>query len=209
MTGMLIKDILISKKYLRTMAVIMVLYAVLFGVIGNGDSSFLSSFVLIMSAFFIATTFSCDELAHWDKYALTFPISRNRMVRAKYMAACLFTLLGGGISALFAVLTAVFHQKAVAPETWLVIFFNFCLVLFLEGIALPLLYRFGPEKGRYLLIGMMLLVIVAFLLAEKSGNLQISEGQMKIISAALLPAGILFLFFSYGVSCWIYRKKEF
>ena len=209
MTGLLLKDLFISKKYLRTMSILILLYAVLFSVIGQGDSSFLSSFILILCAFFIATTFSCDEMAHWDKYALTFPVTRSMVVRAKYMTSILFTLAGAAVASLFTGLSGFFHHKAVDPEMWISIFVLFCLVLFFEALALPLLYRFGPEKGRYLLIGMMVLVVLAFVLADKSGKVQIGDEQLKGIFIALLPAGIILLLFSYDISCCIYKNKEF
>ncbi len=210
MTGLLIKDLLVSKKYLRSLGIILVLYAVLFGVIGT-DTSFLPSFIMIFCALFTATTFSYDEQAKWDKFALTLPVTRSMVVRSKYAFTGLLTLVGGVCSVVCQAAIAAVRRQRVTAESWISLLVIFLLVLLIESLLLPLLYKFGAEKGRYLLIGAMVLIALGLVLLGRSGADLPDMGQTAIwaLSAAGVPVLVLILLASYWASCRIYCGKEF
>ncbi|MDF2686949.1 MAG: hypothetical protein K0S55_2132, partial [Clostridia bacterium] len=64
MKGLLIKDFLISKKYMRSLFLVVAIY-VIFS-FTSGNMSFLSGMVTIVFAMIVITTFSYDDFAKWD-----------------------------------------------------------------------------------------------------------------------------------------------
>lgn len=205
MKGLLIKDLLTLRRYGKIMigAVAFMLAASFF----LEDFSFVSAMVVVFGATLPITVVSYDTLAHWDGYSLTLPVSRRQLVTSKY-------LLGLMLSTAGFVLSALINLAGEGPDPqrlWILLPLIFLAgsVLYLS-ILLPLVYQFGAEKSRLM---MMLILILPFGIAaiyEKAG------GSFAFIAlpAPLLVAGLSLvllsiLALSWWISCRIYERKEF
>ncbi len=215
MTGLLIKDFLCLKKNGKTFLTMALFYGVFFLLSRQQESGaeaagFLSALVVVLSLTFVVNSFAFDELARWDRFAFSLPVTRRQVVLAKY----LFTLIlaaGAVVCVLPAVLFAV--PGAERLQNLLSIAASSGVSLLLSSILIPLIYRFGLQKAR---IAVLLLSVAPFLLIMLVRQLNPSlfsggapmEAQI-LFWLKLSPALTLAVFCgSFGISCRILEKKE-
>lgn len=150
MKGLVLKDLLLTKKTIIYMLVIAGLFG---GVYASMDSNyFLAFFSSIMMVSILLSTLSYDEFYHWDRYALTLPISRRRFVVAKYLTSYILFFVG----TLFAVWIqlAVMYLKG-QPFDWEIVgvmSIGPATGLIGTSIVLPCSYKFGMQKARFAML---------------------------------------------------------
>lgn len=215
MTGLVAKDLLCLRKGMMSVLLILVLYCFL-AIAGVWDISFLAGFIAVLIAMLPFNCFSYDHAAKWDIYALTLPVSRNRIVAARYITVLVLTAVGivialaaGGIAALLG--------RVDDGQTYLVtcgVVPAFAAVI--NAVMLPLLYKFGAERARIIFYGVLAAVIaVAFLVFRLLGGtafLESLDAPSPAFAAALpfaaLAAGVVLLVLSYFISCAVYARRE-
>ena len=82
MTGLVLKDMLVMRKTLKTYVLFLAFYLLL-AVIGLFPISTITAVTQIIIMMLPLSAFSFDELAKWDRYALTFPTGRRSLVGAR------------------------------------------------------------------------------------------------------------------------------
>ena len=97
MTGLVLKDFLMMRKTLKTYVLFFVLY---FGmsIAGIFPISVTTSMVTMIIAVLPISTFSFDEMAKWDRYAVSLPLGRREVVGARYLFILLLLLVSAGCS---------------------------------------------------------------------------------------------------------------
>ena len=210
MKGLLYKDLMVVLDSARMMAVIVVLFLVT-AMAGNGFSM-VSSMMALLVVTLAISSFSYDDLAHWDIFAATLPISRRKLVLSKYV---FLLLLGAGALVLNVVLA--FVTTLIAPEadfqfqiaTGLLSTLVACI---LDIAIIPLIYKFGAEKSRILLMGAMALIFVlGFGVLRVLPALSIDT---EAISFTALALGLIVVFAAAFLISWfcsvkIVEKKEY
>ena len=221
MKGLLLKEFLILKPYLRIYAVMLSIYMLL-DLTGNASifASMISAILLILPM----STFSADELARWDKFAAALPGGRRKVVTAKYQV--LLVVLAGAfvLSCAVNLAAALFRRdrSTALPELLLVSVVCVAVGLLLNCILFPFLFKYGPQKGRIILIVMFaiffgVLALIYALIKRRAlilplplpfwqGLPRISHAAIGLLVLVLLTA---VLAISYHISCRIYDKKEF
>ena len=76
MWGLMLKDLLNMRKYLKTLGVIVGVMLVMG--LCMGEASFVAGIGAMLSAMVTIVGFSYDENSHWDAYGMTLPIARDR-----------------------------------------------------------------------------------------------------------------------------------
>lgn len=206
MSGLLLKDLYILKKYGKTM-VALILFFSLFAAFSK-DAGFLSGMIIFVGTTMAINSFSYDDLSKWQSFALAMPVKRRTVVLAKY----LFTLILAVGSTLFSVVLNVILglvRRNIALDSILpVAGIMLGLVLFINAIILPLIYKFGVEKSRLLMIVVYALPAVFILSALNFGSSFPAFIPLNLL-AALSPVLVAAVFWgSYLLSCRIYEKKE-
>lgn len=210
MIGLVLKDLLVLRKTAKLYIAMLSFYLVL-ALAGVFSHAMLTGFVALFTMMLPISSFAYDELARWDKYAAALPVSRRGIVGSKYLLAL---LLGAIAGALILISSGLFWLlKDTAPgEVLLTGLACVAAGLLMNSILLPLLFKFGAEKGRLLT---MAVLAVIFLLGFGGGKLlgYHEFPEMPPCLKTLFPlilAGVLILalFVSYQVSLGIYRKKE-
>lgn len=207
MKGLILKDLYNLKKYSRTVAAIIVFYIVFFGVFGN-QPAMIAGMSMLMIVMMSITSFAYDDAAHWDRYALSLPVTRKDVVRSKYLLSLLLCGIGMVLSAAVSVAVSLIKQGSVT-ETLLTLLGCLLLSLLYVAVLLPIIFKFGSEKSR---IWMMLVfavpMAVFFLLSYAGVGLPTEETVIRALFIS--PAIIVALFvLSYRLSCRIYAGKEF
>lgn len=203
MKGLLLKDLLNLKKQSKIYLALILFYLV-FSIINN-NASFFGGMVCILSAMLPITALSYDERAKWDKFALTMPVSRRDMVTSKYLLGFLFALAGSILLFLCNLFTKIeLSENMITTAVFLGI------GILILSILLPLLFKFGVEKGRIIMMPIFFIPAIIVMLLSKSGiNLHPpGEKMIQLLSYTAPVVVIAIAILSIMISLKIYQKKE-
>ena len=198
MKGLLLKDWYLTVKYLRMLILISLLFAAMS--VFSPENGFFRIYPAVMFAMIPVSLYSYDDREKWTVYAQAFPVSRAQYVTGKYLFGVL------GMAALVALLTVLYLISGAEGFVGAV---TLSLVLGLgsASLMLPVLFRFGAEKGRiaYLIfIGVICGGGAALSLAAPSEG----GAAMPTPSAALCAGMIVFYILSWRLSVALYQKRE-
>lgn len=204
MKGLLIKDILTLKKQGKLLAILLAFYVVL-GLAMNEMAAF-GSMVIVVCAMLPVTAMSYDERAGWDKYALSMPVTRRDIVLSKYVLGLIFCAIAVVVVAAFGVAT---HPEQIAGSLASALVMGATGLIF-QSILFPLFFKYGVERGRLLMLAVILLPAgLGILLARMDLGLPSPTPQMVAAVPYLLAAvTVACIAVSIAVSLHIYRRKE-
>ena len=206
MKGLIIKDILVLRRYSIIFICILLFYAFM-GIMG-GDMSFFSSAGGIFCVMLPITSFSYDNLSKWDRFAGSLPVTRRQIVLAKYLLTFSMVVIGTGLSGLLLGSQCLVSSLSV-PNTGLTLLGTGGSAFMVACILLPLIYRFGVEKSRILML-IIVFIPVGIIAVFNDGILPpLSLPPLYILLFILLPFMLGVLFISYRFSLKIYQSKEF
>ena len=216
MTGLILKDLFVMRKVLRSYLLLIVIYAIL-AYLDFFDYSFIITFIQIILAVLPISAFAYDEQSKWDRYAMSLPLGRSKVVGARYLfvlALTLFTVAMGlaGTALLYLV------QQADPLEMFVTLMVSTTFGLLMPIILLPLSYKLGAERARPYLYALVFIPIIAVVLLVKAGVLDMSMLKgLDLLTptdlaggSTLLPlAGLAGLAVSYLISCRVAAGKEY
>lgn len=200
MKGLLLKDLLNLKQMARVWSLLLAVFIV----IGFAQRSpaYVGGMLMMLTLLLPMNALAYDENAKWDRYALTMPFSRRDLVMSKYLLA----VLGAAATSAITLLCGLVMGFSAAEALWMTGLF-LALGIGLSAVILPVLFRFGVQKGRML---MLLLVLLPMALAALLPDLSASLGGLSGVSLLwLLPLAAAALAASCWISARIYEGKEF
>ncbi|GAB6107355.1 ABC-2 transporter permease [Fusibacter bizertensis] len=203
MNGLIYKDMINLKAQARVMVLLIVVYAVI--AVSSGSTVMLCAMMSILSAMMPLTAMAYDEKSKWDKYAMTMPVSRRDLVLSKYW-------LGGGFLLLTFVINVVFNLIVgimVTDEIFLVSLALLAAGVWFMSLTLPLVFKFGVEKGRTAMFILIALPTIVAVLFSKLNLPMPSESFWKMLPIVIAVTSVLVLVLSMLISISIYQKKEF
>lgn len=149
MKALLQKDVYVLWKQMKVFIFVMLVIMV-----GNG--AFGSVFIVIWCAMLPYTALAYDERCKWDQMAAMMPYSPRDLVLSKYVLGWLCA----GAASLFALAVQaavkVLHLPLESGTPGAVLL-SFCASVCVLDITLPLMFRFGVERGR---MGMFLMIFL-------------------------------------------------
>lgn len=217
MKGLLIKDFKLMKMQKNFFIMIVVISFVVS--LLTEDVTFMLGFISFITSLFTISTISYDEFDNGNAFLFSLPITRKDYVLEKYIfgliSGIMFLLLGTVISLVVIGIT----KTGSFNEIFLTAGSLFPTILLILSIMLPFILKFGGEKGRIAIIGVMGFIFVIGLLLIKTteylgidlyvliNKLPKFEPLVYIILFLLLSVVILGI--SYLISLTILKKKEF
>lgn len=175
----------------------------------NGPEGF-AAMAPVMCGMLIISTFSIDESCHWDRTALTMPLSRPLVMGAKYVKLMLLALAGMAVGLIGSVIGAA-ATSALTAKTLITAGLSavagVALTLTAMGATIPLVVRFGAERGRILMFLSMLIPAGAIALLAALGGSMPDEMIFVLIPAAVIAA-LLWNLLMWRISCTLYAKKD-
>ena len=218
MSGLLWKDILVSRKNLKFYLIFLLAYFAL-AVLGIFEITFVTTFSTVILMMVPVSAFSFDEAAKWDRFARSFPLPPRTMVGARYLFTLLILLVVAAYSTVCAVLIDLL-QLGDTPliENIAAMLGSMGAGLFIVDIMLPLCYKVGVERARpYMYVVIFVPAILLFgayqlglISAETFAALETLPEATLLAGAglmALLP--LLGMGASYWISCRFLEGKEF
>lgn len=209
MIGLMLKDLFVMRKYARSLLLIVAFYIV-FAFTTDMSPAFINGMIILMCAMTAVSSFSYDDLAKWDRYALTMPVTRNQVVLSKYglgiglgFAGCVLSLACNGV------LAALHRNVGTFTEQLLVCYVLFAVACLYISIVIPAIYKFGVEKSRIIMIAAFAVpTIGAFLLKQAGVQMPSADTLMTLLQISPVVL-ILLVFLSFLLSGHIYSRTEF
>ena len=207
MKGLMLKEFYMAWKYCRLHLVITVLFLGM-AMLPSAENLFLLFYPSAMASFIPVTLQSYDTQSRWNVYFETLPTSRAQYVSAKYLIGLIlgeFLLALTGLSQLLAMklsgegslyqllsLLSALQFLAIAPP----------------ALCLPLIFKWGVEKGRILFLVMIGIVFggsAALALGVEDGGSFSLPGNLSV----WLLLGVIVLYaLSWVLSIRLYRTRE-
>lgn len=211
MTGLVLKDFLVLRKALRTYVLFLIFYLIM-AIVGLFSISFITAFVQIIVMILPMSSFAYDDLAKWDRYAMTLPLGRRAVVRAKYVFVVLMILVAAAFALLSCVALSITAAQPV-EENLAAGVGALSVGLLAVDVTLPLNYKMGPERARPFLYAIIFIPVILIVLAARAGwldNLEQLPPSVVLPLLGLIPLVILLgLPVSYLISCRVVEQKEF
>lgn len=203
MTGLILKDIYNLKKHSKVYLILLVFY--FFMGMANDNSAMFGSMLSIVAAMLPITAMAYDEKNNWDRYALTMPLSRKDMVLSRYILGLIFAL----VAFIIAMASSLLLNKDSLLENIAMNLGTLGFVMLLTAIIFPILFKFGVEKGRILMMIIFMAPTGIILLLSNYGIQLPDEKTMKTFLYYSPIAVIIIFILSLFISISIYNKKEF
>lgn len=210
MGGLIWNDLYNIGHNAKQMLLIVIVWGVCFYSGAEGGA-----YILMFSVLFsmmIVTAFSFDEKCGWTKYAMILPVKRQEYVIAKYITNTIFSLMGCLLGVILTIFVSIIKGNVPGELIIYCGLMGVSLALVLGSMFITLLLKYGSEKARVIMLGVIAIpVLLGFLLQEFVGTFpmdiweKLSEWGIYLFPvAALLILGI-----TMAISIHIFEKKEF
>lgn len=203
MKALLLKDFYVMWKQTRVLLLLILVFSCLPG-------AFYPTFAVVYAAILPYTAMAYDERSKWGQLAAMLPYADREIVLSKYCFGYLAIAVTAGISIVIqTVLTAVWDRAADNLSPLSTIPLAMCVGVCVLALTLPLMFRFGVEKGR------LVMFLLIFLVCGGTGAVtgitsDLSDGgyylALAMPGAAL--AAVILTAVSIPLSLRMYRRRR-
>ena len=200
MKALLLKDTYVIWKQMKIFLIIILVFSAI-------PSGFNSAFAVIYAAMMPYTAIAYDERSKWDQMAAMMPYSPRDIVLGKYVFGWLCIAAAMVLSALFQGLLSFLGASLSLALLAMSALSGLCVL----AITLPVMFRFGVEKGR---LAMFLIIFLVCGTAGGISSITISEGSgaafafQNLILLILLVAAVVLTAVSVPLSMRFYRSRQ-
>lgn len=218
MKGLIIKDLLLLKRQRsHIIFYVMLLFYVFYTLFLTEENSMIIVMSMLLCSMLTITTISYDDFAKWEKYALAMPISRKDIVKSKYILLGITVLGGTGIGLFVSLILDLIRNKSRVPENLLIAGVVSAIGICAISIMIPLIFKFGVEKSRLMLMGVVaipsILVLSCYKMIQYFNIPKPSQATLDLFIKSLaffIPVLIFFIvLITYKISIRIFTKKDF
>jgi len=195
MKALLRKDFYVARKQGAMLLGLALLFCLL-----PKMGAFANTYAVVMAVMIPLSTITYDEQCKWDRYAAMLPYTPWQIVWSKYVLTYLCVLIGAAGIVLAAVMRVAYGEGPLDMGELLGTLALLLGVVLMLDIALPAVYRFGSEKGRLV----MILIMMAGLAAGVGASKLVGEMRLPALPVpAVIALAALLLAAATGVSFWI------
>ncbi len=187
MKALLYKDFCVLWKQMKFVIALVVILCT----IPNSALNLNLFFVVYAGLLIPATLFAYDERDRWNALAAMLPYSIRTLVLSRYVFGWLFT--GLAVLCNLAGKTLAAGGRPPADDDLLALLMTLTITLVVQAVYFPILFRLGPERGRLLMLMLLVGVMVTVgLSAELLRGVRLGS-PMHLAVPALLAAVLLCL----------------
>ena len=210
MLGLIKKDFLLIKANLKSMIIIFVIYIML-AFQGTFDVTFIIPLIGIM---LFISTFSYDDFNNWNSYAVTLPDGRKNVVRAKYIASIILTIILAAVALVIGIGISYTKTNSINLNEIISSLMGTMLSsVIIISLLYPIVFKFGATNGRIILFAVVFGIAgIGALIAQFVDTTPIINMINRLDSYSLIAIPIIsaiLLGISYLISNKIYQNKEF
>lgn len=207
MSGLLLKELYMARKYCRLHLVITVLFLGM-AMLPSAENLFLLFYPSAMASFIPVTLLSYDTQSKWDVYFDTLPTSRAQYVSAKYLIGLILGELVLALTAVTQLLVIRLNGEIGLNQLLPLLWGLQAITLVLPTLCLPPIFKLGVEKGR-----IWSLVMIAVTFGGGAGlTVGVKDwGSFSLpgnLSVWLLLGAIVLYALSWRLSIRLYRSRE-
>jgi len=201
MNALVRKDLYVLWKQMRLFCVIILAIVVLNGSFGN-------VFIVVWASMMPFTAMAYDERSKWDQLAAMMPYSRRDIVLSKYVLGWLCCGAAVLVSLVVQTVLTVLHapMAALSPQENLL---GFCSAAAALAVTMPLMFRFGVERGR-LVMFLMIFVVCGSSAAVVSIAEEMGSGLSRtppMVPVGMVLAAVVLTAVSIPLSMRLYQKR--
>lgn len=198
-------------------AVLSMLVIFLLGMLLSGNPAFAGMILVMYSVMLSATLFSVDKAYGWDKMSLSLPVLRKDVVSSKFVVGALTNLSLLTLNSIMLLLyCTVIKRSEPLGEPLAELFLCEAVAVVLSGFMMTSAFKWGVEKSRYILVGMVWIpLLVIFALSHIGFPKPDFQWLETVVSSHPVPAvaGLVILgWVIYGlcylISVRVYQKTE-
>ena len=211
MKGLLLKDRYQTVSQMKTMYLIVAVVLIVWMFSTSDSYAFPISYAAIFLGVLPVNLLGYDQNSGWVEYSLTLPVSKKVLVAEKYLVGLLCAAASVVIGGLFVVVLSLRKGAALDGTALFFVGNGVNTILLMNGISLPLMYRFGAEKARMIYIltfaGFGALIAGGGVLVDEfqtNGRFQASIG----LGAALFVVVLVLYVLSWRLSVAWYGKYK-
>ena len=210
MLGLIKKDFLLIKANLKSMAIIFIVYLIL-AFQGTFDVTFIIPLIGIM---LFISTFSYDDFNNWNSYAVTLPNGRKNVVRAKYIASIILTIILAIVSLTIGIGISYTKTNSINLDEIISSLMGTMLSsIIIISLLYPIVFKFGATNGRIILFAVVFGIAgIGALIAQFVDTTPIINMINRLDSYSLIAIpiiSVILIGISYLISNKIYQNKEF
>ncbi len=210
MLGLIKKDFLLIKANSKQMVIIFIVYLML-AFQGTFDVTFIIPLIGIM---LFISTFSYDDFNNWNSYAVTLPNGRKNVVRAKYIASIILTIILAIVSLTIGIGISYTKTNSINLDEIISSLMGTMLSsIIIISLLYPIVFKFGATNGRIILFAVVFGIAgIGALIAQFVDTTPIINMINRLDSYSLIAIPIIsaiLLGISYLISNKIYQNKEF
>lgn len=214
MKSLILKDLYNIGHNAKSMLFILVVLAVaLIPTSGVTEYIFVCT---ILCSMMIITTFSFDDNSKWERYAMIMPVSKKDLVAGKFIVLAIFCLVGSlfglVVSSIGGLITKnISFELAGIGELLFLALTAWGIALVFGGMSIPLVFKFGAEKGRVLMfVSFLLPAAICFGLYQLLVWLGVEFTDRLVFTLLCFSpiVALIWCYVMYQISYRIFSKQE-
>ena len=214
MKSLILKDLYNIGHNMKSLLISFVIMAVAF--IPTSNLVGLIVMCAVVCSMWISTTFAFDDYSKWTRYAMIMPVSRKELVIGKFIVLAIFCAGGNLFGLVVSSIAALAMGNITSGLTGMAELLlgstaALAISLIIGGMSIPLMFKFGSEKARMLLVVSMLIPVAIGFGTYRLFGLYFGElsEQLVIILICCSPVfALLWCYVMYQISYRIFSKKE-
>lgn len=182
MKGLLLKDWYQVRTSMKAMYLTVAFVLVIWVFSTSSAYVFPVSYAAVFLGILPINLLAYDQSVGWVEYGRTLPVSKKTLVAEKYLIGLFCAAAAVVIGGLFVTVIPLRTGTAPDKDVLSLLAGSVCAILLINGIMLPLYYRFGAEKAR-----MLYMLMFAGMGAALGGGAVMDELQQNGTGSGPLP----------------------
>ena len=218
MKGLIIKDLLFLKSTWKNMIILFIGSLLISIALGNYLLTICTLPIMLLSSGI--NTFQTDEFYNTESYTLSYPLSRKQIVLSKYIFTLILLILSSYIGLMIYYLVGLIINPGYNGLNTDMLKYFFMMeagALIVDSIFYPVIYKYGCEKSRLVLMSIVMLLLgIGSILSVYMNTVQINydfAGLLNFIQTygiqVLGVIVLIFLILSYILSIVFYKHKDY
>ena len=162
MSALLLKDYYVIFRQMKIFLLLILVFSCIPG-------TFYSTFAVVYASMLPYTALAYDERSRWDQMAAMMPYSARDVVLSKYLFGWIAVAVSAAATFVLQTILSVIWLSDVEGPSIPVILLSVCVAVCILDITLPMMFRFGVEKGR------LVMFLIIFLVCASAGGIATIE----------------------------------
>ena len=222
MKAMLYADWMNFRQSIRSILFVLVVFAL--SAFAFSGPMFFNFTVVCLSIMVPTTLFAADQAYGWNRLSLSMPILRRDVVGSKFVMGALVNVVLLAVSTVLTVvyvlISATGDPAGALMENLAGLFACESVAFLMMGVLMALSFKFGIEKGRYMIMACVWVPVLGVFLLERMPGFETAlqaagnwlntagEAQISLLIAAALAVSLVVYVICYLISVKIYQKTE-